>query len=562
MEAFHAVEGWVRAWSVPTVVQKIDPAVATGACVTLRLSGEVLGRGAVASPDGDSLWQAARQAWLEADAALPVARESPTRAAQIKDLAQRFTIDLQVGGQMTPLLGDTEAAGASAISPGVLGVAARIGERTEALFPGTMLATGATPAEGLRIVVARLGLPPLGLGELRRSRSVSVYRFPVRHLAQADARVAPVFLFRGGRIVPLSETTGPGLRRFAESVAEHLQSHRWPGDEPHGMTGDYLPLKDTYDPLVGQPLGQALAAFSLARYSQTPGVSPASASRATRFAADVLGTLSRVGPEESDPLGTPTTAAICLIAARELELIRDADRPNAVPAEFLETARERVRGCIDSNGEWTSLAPSEGRGLIALALTVEATRPGATAKELAAAANCVRALFRQTDRATLVAEQPWLGWAELAVAQNEIPAAAALRELRATVWTFQVDERDAGADSADLAGGILFTRGRTPLPTWQSLRPLAFLATALGDRRLTDDAELPGETASLQRSLRFVLQLGIDDSLMHMFRDADRALGGVRPAVWDERASVEASALALLTVCETLRSSGARARKP
>ena len=33
------------------------------------------------------------------------------------------------------------------------------------------------------------------------------------------------------------------------------------------------------------------------------------------------------------------------------------------------------------------------------------------------------------------------------------------------------------AEAADLVGGIVFTRAKNPLPTWQSIRPLAFLAT-------------------------------------------------------------------------------------
>ncbi len=563
IEAFRAIDGWVRAWSVPPTVQKIDPKGATGACVTLRLSGEVLGRGSATGEEGNTLWLAARQAWLEADSALPVARESPTRDAQIADLAQRFTVDLQVSGLMTPLLGDTEAAAAGALSMGVFGVAARVGNRTEAFFPGTMLATGATPPEGVRIVLSRLGLPPLGLGELRRQPGVSVYRFPARHLAQTTPSRGPEFLYRGGRIVPLSQTNGPGLRRFAEAVAEHLQTHRWPGEEPFGMTGDFLPIRGAYEPVVAPPLSQAFAAFALARFSRTPGISGAPAIRAARFASDVLHSLARVGADEEDPMGSPAAAAMCLIAADEVRKARETDRDaRLLPAEFIEGARSRIRACLGDEGEWKSTAPEETRGLIAFALAVDSNRHGATAGERDVARRAIRSLFRQSDQATLVAEQPWLGWAEILMAENEIPAATALRELRSTVWRFQVDERDAGADSADLAGGIVFTRGRTPLPTWQSLRPLAFVSTALGDRRLTDDSELAAEAAALQRSLRFVLQLGIDEPLTHMFRDSERALGGVRPAVWEQRASVEASALALMTVCETLRSSDARVRKP
>ena len=90
-------------------------------------------------------------------------------------------------------------------------------------------------------------------------------------------------------------------------------------------------------------------------------------------------------------------------------------------------------------------------------------------------------------------------------------------------------------DSPDLLGGIVFTAARNPLPTWQAARPVAFAATMLADPRLTPPAQVSEQTAALMRSLRFLMQLTADDAGLHMFRDRERALGGVREAPWNQR---------------------------
>ncbi len=91
------------------------------------------------------------------------------------------------------------------------------------------------------------------------------------------------------------------------------------------------------------------------------------------------------------------------------------------------------------------------------------------------------------------------------------------------------------------------------MPTWQSARPLAFVATMLGDPRLTDSGEVVKEQARLLPSLRFLKQLDADGAAGQMFLTPDRARGGIRAAVWDQRQPADATSLTLLTVCEALR---------
>jgi hypothetical protein len=102
--------------------------------------------------------------------------------------------------------------------------------------------------------------------------------------------------------------------------------------------------------------------------------------------------------------------------------------------------------------------------------------------------------------------------------------------------------------------GIVFTASRNPLPTWHSARPIAFMATMLGDDRLTGGDEFARELNQLLGSLRFLRQLSAGEAEGHMYRSPRRAMWGVRASVWDQRMPPEATALTLLTVCETVRS--------
>src|SRR5262249_31356165 len=108
----------------------------------------------------------------------------------------------------------------------------------------------------------------------------------------------------------------------------------------------------------------------------------------------------------------------------------------------------------------------------------------------------LRGEYSQTSQGNLVSLMPWLGWAEIAqadakksheVGDGSIPAALALRNMRDQVWDHQLSILDAGDDAPDMVGGIVFNRGfsqgapKGPIfPTWQSVRPLAFIATMLG----------------------------------------------------------------------------------
>jgi hypothetical protein len=126
--------------------------------------------------------------------------------------------------------------------------------------------------------------------------------------------------------------------------------------------------------------------------------------------------------------------------------------------------------------------------------------------------------------------------------------------MRDHVWEHQVGPLDVEEAGQDVVGGVVFTASSNPLPDWQTLRPVAFAATMLGDGRLTDGPERAVELARLLSSLRFLRQLQVDESQMWMFKDSGASMGGVRAALWDQRMPADATSLGLLTTAETLRS--------
>ena len=240
LASYGVLDGWVRGWRVPPEPVRADPDGATGASVTLRLGGEVLGRGSSVREDGLAVWAAAVEAWREADDGLVVGDEPPD-PSRVEALARRVTIDLEVGGELAPIVGETFAAATAPLSPGLVGLAMRAGDEYAGVFPGTQLSIDMAPRSALRACAGRLGLPPLPLGRLAREHGAVAYAFSSVHLAQVTPGRPPTFLRRGGSLAPSSAVSGAGLRRLADDIASHVLLREWAGDASLGLHGDYRP---------------------------------------------------------------------------------------------------------------------------------------------------------------------------------------------------------------------------------------------------------------------------------------------------------------------------------
>ena len=187
--------------------------------------------------------------------------------------------------------------------------------------------------------------------------------------------------------------------------------------------------------------------------------------------------------------------------------------------------------------------------------------PIAKKHRLVRADAAIRRAFRDTPESALLSLMPDLAWADLALAGQtgiDPPSGPALRVLRTRLLDLQLNNADLAEADRDLAGGFVLDAGGSPLPTWQSTRPVAFLGTMLGEPSLTRGTMASGEVVpnliELSESLRFVAQLTAEERIAHLYADPTVALGGVRASLWDQSMPLTASALGLLAVTESLES--------
>lgn len=565
LDAHAAVRDWVHAWAVPTGLHQALPQ-SWGVSVTLRLDGRVLSRTTAlasdpAAPSGSSpLMVAAAQAVREARSKLPIPNDALADDLAA-ELAGRVTVSLEFYGTPVPIPEPELALPMAGCSPGAEALVVTVGEGGTGEGPRTLVASvdsqltrGVDPARELTALAAELSgsgataLRPVG--ELLAA-GFRFARAPVLHLAMPFEDAAPVFLDRGQRRIGQDEIHTPSLHAMADGTAGHLRSRLWPGVERYGLSGDLRIVTGASSPVVAPVFEQGLVAFALLRHADLGG-RDAQASRDA--AVRILRDLAAVESDEENAWATPTGAAMVAAALSKVDPAVRAAEPefDALQIRVLESLRRAYDPAAQA---FSPEIPPAARGLIAWSLAI--AHPLDSSLTRARAESAVRAAFRDTPQGQLVAQAPFLVWAELALhPTGPIPAAAALDEMRSMVWDHQIRRADLRSIDADLAGGVVFTRGRSILPTWQSMRALAALSTMMGDERLTPGSavsgRVPGEIVRVTEGLRFVRQLTITGESLFLARRPEQAYWGVRPSLWEPIASLEAGALALLTTCETL----------
>lgn len=569
MRAFRMARSWVDGWRVPEAGEAAAGPFASGVRVELRLGGRVIGRGeSLGVPIGTSasLREAVAEALAEAERRLPITRDGFYEAKR-SEAASRMAMSVEFAGAMTPMEVGSRRELSLTLSPGLEGVAVRVGDRVAAAFPGEMLVTGREAGAAVGGLVARvtedaqLALVPID--ELRTRHGVVVYRFGATHLVEVapgggagggvgGERLA-TFVHRGGRVVDARELTTAGLGAWASRLAVHLVERLERSERARalGFPGELDPLTGRLGSASAGPIEQGLAILALRRVAESAWADASLRARADRAADVAARALAEVVRGEVEPWGSAELAAAGSLA------MSGVDEPAVV------AARERCAAVVRAvDDAWDVRAG--GRGLVALALA-RAGEPGAEA--------FLRSVYAASMGGELVREMPQLAEAELLVAGDgeRVPAAGALREWRALAGAHQLSGSDVvggggggGGGDRDLEGGVVFTRGVQPLPTWQTARVVSAWAQMLGDARLTDDGEVPAELVRVVRSARFLVQLTAGPAVWWMYPDevVGEAVGGgarwgVRRALWDQRMGVEATAMALLAGCDVLDAAGA-----
>lgn len=558
MALYALLEGWVRAGAAQPAALPEEPA---GVSITLRLAGQVVGRGLEVGGAPGAFARAAQAAIEEANRRMPIERDA-LREEAMKDARARLCISLELSGALIPYAPELYDQVDLEVQAGVEGVAARRGERVSAVFPAAMLANNAGPGGGLASAIAEVTEDPsLAIriagesqpGPVSKKHGLTLYRFRTTHLAQTGPGRPPVFLFRGGRVIPGSEINSAMLREFADGMARNLLARKWPGEEPLGLLGTNWPALGRFEPVSASPFERALSAVALQRYlGARAGADAVFEQSLDELIETLMASVAATHLEKKDL--APATAALCEIVLME----RRPAAGRTGPELAFEVYVKRV---VDEAAANAASPPAE-RAVIAWALARRAERTRDSA-HIAAADAHIRGVFRDTPPALLTSQMPWLGWAELSLTRargdGEVKSGPALREMREQLWKHQLTAADCGADGPDLVGGIVFTGPRNPLPSASCLRPLAFAASMLGEPGLTSAEELPKELSRLLAALRFARQLAADEATGFMYQEPARAMWGIRSAVWDQRQTPEATAIGLLLVAETLESLEARA---
>ena len=430
---------------------------------------------------------------------------------------------------------------------------------------------------GLPGLVIEIDLPLKELRTLRSEHNLSLYRFETIHLAQREPARSPFFAFRGDEIVPESKVDKKSIRALAQGIAEHLWNNTWPGEEPFGLLGDYDPVAEQHDPPLASPMFQALGALALARYAQSPGLDDATRQTYMDRAAQLLIDVHTIGKGEDDPYATPTSCAAIVCAALEAPALQqheaigtlldsaattvlntlqrdeagnDVFRKPTVEKKQSNTRDTKSQQSGKQNSVDRTIAP-HGRALLAWAFTRLAAHERT---DIEMAQRAVQAAWKDVTPDQAVILLPWIGWAEIELAEHTggpMPHGEKIDTVIEALDNARLDRSAPG----DLVGGLPLRRGksRRRLADTQTLRPAAFMATAVRESRLTPSDQRWSALGRHLRTMRFVMQLQMTEHDLWRVRGVDAARGGLRNAAWDLSQPVAAQCMGLLTAVETLR---------
>tara|TARA_R110002073_G_scaffold118918_3_gene258960 strand:+ start:56121 stop:58037 length:1917 start_codon:yes stop_codon:yes gene_type:complete len=559
LDAYVQVQQWVRDWDVPGVNDPEIHSVSTAvAIVTLRLDGKVIGRGSSASfkPSTRHIWEATKGAIERASAKLTGDHDAMWDEF-ISEMASQITIAVELAETIVPMSESELTLPGFGYTPGVLGVGVSRGDRLEVLGPESMLIQNTDMTQAAMALANGLagdGSMVLMDPKELASNGFSFYRFEPVVLAQPGVSMGASFIDRGGRFVAPNEIRMSTIGDMSRNIARHLIGRRWAGVEGYGFMGTLDPVTGKSESMFASAFEQAISAYALLRFGELGDTEIHRESILT--GVNALRDLSKVEDGEELPWESDVGSCMTVIALAQIQLI------DILGDEKLNALRLRTLDKLDSlyaeSTGFDESVPEGSHGLVVHAIVQAAKLDPRDRTTLARSA--MRRVFDETPVPALVAQMPFLGWAqqELESDASDESMIDALNGMRGLVWEHQLKRDDLEWSDRDLAGGIVFTSSSTPLPSWLSLRPLAFVATMLGDEKHTPgtagSGEVPVEIGRLIDAVRYVRQLCATDEVLHLYASPESAKWGVRKALWDQRMPIEADALALLSLTETTRS--------
>lgn len=560
--AFETARRWTSAFSVPApeaADAKVHVEGARGVCVLLRRSGRVVGSGADWTGDDLMLRRAVARALGEL-LGEPAVESLPE--SMRGSVGAMVSIELEIAGMPQPLVATSFEQAGRQLDPGIDGIAMRRDQAWAFLFPAQFRAsnTAASAHRQFLALATDLNLPATQLSELRQKFGAAAYSFRTITLMQPAPHEAPIVTVRGENIVPLDAVTPAAVAQWAQDSARHLLdvlafAKRTPGDmgmgdlhpQPVGLPGTYNPLADAFDPIIAPPLEQAICAYALRAAAESNALPADVRDECMLAALTILRDLAVITQLERDPLESAPACALIVVAS---------DGIGADETALLDLRKHAIDRMMRSFAPVMrfddSLSPHE-RALIAWAM-VRLSESDPLAVPAPTARDAVEAAWTSAAESERVALLPWIGWALRDLAsENGAPShAAELRELAAGLLASRVTANSAPA--ADLAGGLPLALAARPLPTSQTLRPAAWLASALRDPHLVSAADRVQRRSEWREVLRFIRQLMVRPEVEWRYRNHARAVGGFRTSTWDISQPLPAQALGLLTLLEAAES--------
>ncbi|MHC5023697.1 MAG: hypothetical protein ACYTGG_07275 [Planctomycetota bacterium] len=580
---YQQVRGWVHEFDLPEPdddAARIAIDDAPAACIILRRDGRVVGVGIDTSGDDLMLRRATGRALgrvLSHPALARITdrlRKDQAPGLDVEDLrrtlGRSLTLELEVAGPVTPLLGRSYEQVARQVEPGLDGVALRRGQDWAMLFPSRLRASNRATdvAAALSSLAGELGLATAPLEELIRLHDVAVYRFRTIHLAQVAPDRGPFETIRGDQVVPLDAVTPPSIARLADGIAARLCGTMWPVapppwvegtyEKPPGVMGDYHAIADEYQPATAPPLAQALVALALSTYQQTPGTDGETARLAGDASVQILHDLAEWNASTTF-MATDVQAAAAIIYA----IGSRRDQQRTTDALLRSLRAEARQALLDASSDDDARARTpHGQAMVAGALArllvADDADDLATGLDPALVRRMIDLAWRSAPNAQHVALLPWIAWAEsdyAAATGDPIANVGAVRRIREMIQVSRVGP-GARAGPADLDGGFALRRGQTARADAQGTRPMIALGWMSRRPEFTPPAERPDAIARQRQAMRFLMQLVAREETLWAYPNPDRVRGGVRAAAWNADQPVLAQAMGLLAACETIRDEG------
>ena len=522
VDHFLRARAWLDADALPPVdsdAAKIDSTGSSAVCVILRLDGRFVGAGEDARGDATMLRRAVGEAVAKA---LGDETIRSVRAAAGDRITARLSLEVELAGPLSPLLGRTLADACARIVSGRDGLAVRRGDQVVRAFPSRMSLTDTAdrPSGVITSLLVDAGLPAKDINEYDTRERVSLARFQTVRVRGDSPRAAPSIVERGGRTIEMQEIGKSAAASLAARLAARLaaevveiraQAAATDAQTPVWLRGTFDPTHDRYDPALASEREAALALLALARARDSDALAPAVREVAKARAERLLLAIAA----RPDDARTAMVESICAIAA-----CKASDRVRSLLAAQVALGDKR------SVEDTLWLAAAADEQACADAVRAALNLPPERQSELVRA---ILPLALIASRGTLSVDL-----------QDEIRSR--LTRLADTLAPLQIGcdglplGTGPGSMPADLAGGLA-PQGSARLDARSTaLAPFAALAIAH-----------VGAFQPMQRgALRFLAQHVADDPWVGGFRSPDALRGLVRDSLSGNNCPPDRLALGLL----------------